>query len=256
MDREKEGKMCVRADLTECTGALPSGEAHVWHADFGTAQNRLDSLYNLLDHEEQERAWRFRVPAPREQFVISHAFLRLALSKYLQIGARDVRFRVSEYGKPELTNNSEVRFNLSHTDGAAVLAITCNRAVGVDVERVREDVEAVELAQRFFSAAEVDWLRSQPASARVAFFFACWTAKEAYIKACGTGLSMPLDGFSVIPRAGHERLQLEIYGDPGLSKTWSIWQLDLEPSLRCALAVQDVNVTVRFGKWLWPQTIL
>jgi len=246
--------MSVRPDLTGCTGALPSGEVHVWHADLAMAQNRLNSLFPLLDLEEQGRASRFKVPAPREQFVTSHAFLRLALSKYLQIGARNVRFRVAEYGKPELTNNSSIRFNLSHTNGAAVLAIVRHHAVGVDVERVRQDVEALELAQRFFSAAEVTWLRSQPASERFASFFACWTAKEAYIKACGMGLSTPLAGFSVIPHAGQERLHLEIFDDPQGSRSWSIWPLDLEPSLRCALAVQGANLTVRVGKWPWPQT--
>jgi 4'-phosphopantetheinyl transferase len=248
--------MSVRSDLTERAGVLPNHEVHVWHADLGMAQNRLNSLFPLLDLEEQGRASRFKVPGPREQFVSSRAFMRLALGKYLQIEARDVRFRVTEYGKPELKNTSSVQFNLSHTAGAAVLAIVRHKAVGVDVERVRQDVEAMELAQRFFSAAEVAWLRSQPAAERIASFFACWTAKEAYIKACGTGLSTPLAGFSVTPRAGHEKLQLEISDDPQRSRSWSIWQLDLEPSLRCALAVQGENLTVRLGKWPWPQTIL
>jgi 4'-phosphopantetheinyl transferase len=220
------------------------------------AKNQLDSLHQLLDAEEQERAARFRVPAPRAQFVTSLAFLRLALGKYLQLGARDVRFRVTEHGKPEFTNNSSVQFNLSHTDGATVLAIVRHKAVGVDVERVRRDVEVIGLAQRLFSAAEVNWLRSQPASERVEAFFASWTAKEAYIKARGTGLSTPLGGFSVVPNVCHETLQLEILGDPKQSGSWSLWQLDLGPSLRCAVAVRGTDLTVRLGKWPWPQTIL
>jgi len=248
--------MSVRLDLTECRGVLPNDEVHVWHADLRMAQNRLDSLYQLLDTEEQQRASRFKVVAPREQFLISHAFLRLTLGRYLRMGPCDVRFRVAEYGKPELTDGSDFRFNLSHTDGAAALAIVRNRAVGVDIERVRSDIEVIELAERFFSAPEVGWLRSQPASEHTASFFACWTAKEAYIKACGTGLSMPLAGFSVVPHAGDDKLQLEILGDPEQSRSWSIWQLDLDPSLRCALAVQGRDLMVRLGKWSWPRTIL
>jgi 4'-phosphopantetheinyl transferase len=250
--------MPVRADLNECEGMLPEREVHVWLAELAMPPNQLDSLYGFLDRKEQGRASRFRVRTPREEFVASHAFLRLALSRYLQIDPHEVRFQLAESGKPELADGSQLRFNLSHTDGTAVVAVTRNRAVGVDVERIRQDVEAMELAERFFSAAEVHWLRSQPAAGRIASFLACWTAKEAYIKACGTGLSTPLAGFSVIPCAGNEKLQLETFDAPASSRAWSIWQLDLGASLRSALAVQDgdAELMVRLGKWRWPQTLV
>src|SRR5205085_940988 len=117
------------------------------------------------------RASRFKVPAPRQQFVISRAFLRLALSRYLHIEPRDVRFRTLVHGKPELAADETIRFNLSHTDGAAALAVTHDRAVGIDVERVREDVEAIDIAARFFSTREANWLRSQILSKGSAAFF-------------------------------------------------------------------------------------
>jgi len=246
--------MPVLADLNECEGMLGDREVHVWCANLRMPPDRLDSLYRFLDQEERDRASRFRVRAPREEFVASHAFVRLTLGKYLQLDPGDVRFQITENGKPELTG-SKMRFNLSHSDGTAVLAIARNRAVGVDVERIREDTEAMELAERFFSAAEVDWLHSQPPSERIAWFFTCWTAKEAYIKACGTGLSMPLARFSVIPDAGNRKFQLEIVDAPHASENWSIWPLDLEAGLRGALAVQDGNaeLMVRLGKWQWPR---
>lgn len=248
--------MSVLADLTDCQGVLPDTEAHVWHADLGMPPGQLDPLYGLLDQEEQARASRFRVRAPREEFVASHAFLRLVLGKYLQLDPRAVRFQLAEKGKPELIDEN-IRFNLSHTQGAAVVAIVQKRRIGVDVERIREDTEAMELAERFFSAAEVDWLRSQPASEQIASFFACWTAKEAYVKACGTGLSTPLAGFSVTP-AAKEKWQLKIFDATHCSENWSIWPLDLGANLRGAVAVGsgDTELTVRLGKWQWLQTMV
>lgn len=242
-------------DLAEFDGVLPETEAHVWHADLRMPPDQIDSLYGLLDPEEQARASRFRVRTPREEFVASHAFVRLALGKYLQIDPHDVHFELSEKGKPQVAGDRNLKFNLSHTHGAAVLAIVRNRPVGVDVERIRDDTEAMELAERFFSRAEVDWLRSQPASGRVASFFNCWTAKEAYMKARGTGLAAPLSGFSVTPRADSQEMQLEMPDNPQECASWSIWQVDLENSLRCALAVQNgKGLIVRVGKWRWSRT--
>lgn len=239
-------------DLRECDGVLPDTEAHVWHADLRMPPDQIDSLYGLLDPEEQARASRFRVRTPREEFVASHAFVRLALGKYLEIEPRDVHFEINENGKPEVASGANLRFNLSHTHGAAVLAIVRQQPVGVDVERIREDTEAMELAERFLSPAEVDWLRSQPVSGRVAAFYTCWTGKEAYMKACGMGLSTPLARFSVIPRPGEDEMRLEVPDAPEQSASWSIRQLDLDTNLSCALAVQNgKQLIVRVRKWPW-----
>jgi len=121
----------------------------------------------------------------------------------------------------------------------------------IDVERIRDNIEAIELADRFFSTAEAQWLGSQSASERIGAFFVCWTAKEALLKARGTGLSMPLDEFTLIPDRGREQLQVEICSDE-FPKNWSIWQLNFGPGLRAALAVQGTDITVRCGNWVWP----
>jgi len=233
---------------------LASNEVHVWHADLNVKHDYTTSLFELLDCEEQERASLFRVPSPREQFVISHAFLRLVLAEYLQTDPADVRFHIAASGKPELMDDKSIRFSLSHTDGVAAIAITRDRAVGIDIERIREDVEAIDLANGFFSAAEAEWLRSQPASERIGAFFSCWTAKEALLKACGMGLSTPLSGFTVIRRPADEQMQVEICGNDCLSGNWSVWQLNLGSEVCAALALQETNITIRCQKWVWPFT--
>jgi 4'-phosphopantetheinyl transferase len=125
--------------------------------------------------------------------------------------------------------------------------------VGVDVERIRPETNALELAERFFSPPEVKWLRSQPPAQLVPSFFACWTAKEAYIKAQGEGLSLPLSSFGVLPRLSGSELHLQVYANAEESRRWSMWQLDLGPDLRAALAVEGENCRVRLGQWPSPE---
>jgi 4'-phosphopantetheinyl transferase len=225
-------------------GILPGDEVHVWQVDLVAWDKETESLLELLDAEERERAARFKFPTPRNQFVISRALLRQALGRYRRIEARDIHFRG--------TANCDLRFNLSHTAGATVFAFARHRQVGVDVERIRPNTDAPELAERFFSRPEVQWLRSQPAGQHIPSFFTCWTAKEAYIKAQGEGLSLPLSSFGVLPRPSGSELRLEVYGDPEESQRWSMWQLELGPELRAALAVEGVGCKVRLGHWPSP----
>lgn len=240
--------------LPNLDGSLPQDEVHVWYVDLPAWEKEVDSLLSLLNREEQERAARFKFPGPRNQFVISRALLRQLLGRYLRIEAREVQFRSATNGKPELATASgvhdDLRFNLSHTAGAAVIAITQRRQVGIDVERIRMDTNAMELADRFFSRPEVEWLRSQPASEQVPAFFTCWTGKEAYIKAHGEGLSMPLSSFGVLPAQGTGgcELQLKVYDNPEEARRWFICQLALGTGLRSALAVEGDNPRVRMGR--------
>jgi len=245
----------VRLDLTRLDGALPENEVHVWHADLATQEAAIGAYSELLDADEQQRASRFIIAAPRVQFVLSRAFLRIALGQYLGTPPRAVRFRTAEHGKPELATNTDLRFNLSHTAGTTVIAITRGRRVGVDVERIRENLNPIELGDRFFSRKEAEWLRSQPASQRFSAFFACWAAKESYIKAWGEGLSMPLAGFGLIPQGGNTKLELEVYAKPEASRGWSVWQLDLGPALRSAVAVEGEHCSIRMGQWS-PQDVV
>jgi 4'-phosphopantetheinyl transferase len=237
------------SDLIQMDGILGANELHVWHTDLTAQEAAIDRLFPLLDSHEQSRAARFIVPQPRVQFILSRAFLRIALGQYLRIEPREVSFRTAEHGKPELAGDIGLHFNLSHTDGTTMIAVTRAGRVGVDVERIRENLDPLQLGARFFSTQESEWLQSQPQDERFAAFFACWTAKEAYVKACGAGLSVPLDGFGVIPRVGDTELHLEIYGKPEESTRWSMWQFDLGQDLRSAVAVEAVHCKVRLGHW-------
>jgi len=240
--------------LRHLDGILPDDEVHVWQVDLVAWDKEAGSLLEFLDAAERERAARFKFAEHRNQFVISRALLRQALGRYLRIDARDLRFRTTANGKPELAADSDLQFNLSHTQGVTVFAVARRRHVGVDVERIRPETNALELAERFFSPQEVQWLRAQPASQHVPSFFSCWTAKEAYIKAHGEGLSMQLSSFGVlpVPGASGSRLQLSVYADPEKARRWSMWRLELGPDLRAALAVEGKGCKVRVGQWPTP----
>jgi len=235
--------------LAELDGQLPQGEVHVWLASLALKDDVVGKIGSLLTPEEQERAARFEVAAARKQFVASRALLRMALGKYLGIDARQVKFRLTSHGKPELADHRAIHFNLSHTEGLAAMAVTRAGAVGIDVEKIRNEAHVLELADRFFSKKEAALLRSQPERERISCFFSCWTAKEAYVKAHGGGLSIPLDGFAVILDAKRPELELEVFGDAAEARRWSMWRLELPAEFRGAVAVDGAIRRVRVG-WL------
>ena len=239
--------------LLNPTTILADDEAHVWHVDLDAWETAVGQLLETLNVEEQERAARFKVSAPCSQFVISRALLRRALGLYLGEDASKIRFRTTANGKPELDMQCDLRFNLSHTEGATVFAVTRNRGIGVDVEHIRDNTDTMALAARFFSAEEVQWLRAQPAAELVPSFFRVWTGKEAYIKAHGDGLSKLLSSFSVLPADEKSQLRLKVYDDPEESERWRMWKLELGPGLRAALAIEGDGTRVRLGKWPAPK---
>ena len=158
------------------------------------------ALWQLLSCDERERAGKFRYAEHRQHYIVARASLRRLLAERLRIAPRAVEFVETKYGKPRLApvhGSSDVEFNLSHSGILALYAFTSGRAVGVDVELIREVPDADDLAERFFSPTEIASLRALPPDQRSLAFLACWTRKEAFIKGLGLGLSCPLDAFDV-----------------------------------------------------------
>jgi 4'-phosphopantetheinyl transferase len=180
--------------------ALGAGEIHVWTASLYEPDD-VGAMRALLSGDEIERAGRFHFEKDRTAFILARGFLRTMLGRYL---GGEVRFVYRSHGKPAL-DRAGPGFNLSHTDGLALLGLTLESEIGVDVERIRSIENRDQIAERYFSPAEYGQVLSDDA------FFQCWTRKEAYIKAVGGGLSIPLksintDGWSVIdlrPRGGY-----------------------------------------------------
>lgn len=173
---------------------------HVWHAALDRDENVMSQLAATLSPDEKARADRFRFAKDRNHFTVARGLLRELLGAYLQQDPSSLEFSYGQHGKPALAGkhaSSGLCFNLSHSFGMAVYAFAEKRNLGIDVERVQQDSAGDDIARRFFSPREVSDLRSLPQESRPEAFFRCWTRKEAYIKALGTGLHTPLDSFSV-----------------------------------------------------------
>lgn len=179
---------------------LPPDEVHLWYVEYDDVADALLPRFEaLLDADESARRERFRFPRDRRAYAVSHALLRTTLSHYADVAPTDWRFKAGAYGRPETATPAEhaaLRFNLSHTRGAALVGVVRRFDVGVDLETVERNSDADALAERYFSPQEVHDLRTLPAERRRTAFFEYWTLKEAYVKARGLGLHLPLAKFS------------------------------------------------------------
>ncbi len=180
-----------------------------WLATERIGEAEWPRLAALLDDAERARAARFHFERDRRVFTAAHALLRATLSDFAEVAPRDWRFSIGEKGKPEAilrAGDAPLRANISHTRGLAAVALTLDRPVGVDVEWVKRDSATLEIAERFFAPDECAQLFARPADQAEDTFFAFWTLKEAYIKAVGLGLSLPLDAFAFsLDAAGEPR---------------------------------------------------
>lgn len=219
--------------------ALPPDEVHVWLVEpERIVDPRLVAAYlPLLDAGERERQRRFHFERHRHQYLVSHALVRLALSRYAPVAPEAWRFVPNEYGRPAIVGpeGQWLRFNLSHTDGMALVAVGRDVDLGADIEDAQRSGETVEIADHYFARSEVQALRALPKERQQARFFEYWTLKEAYIKARGAGLSLPLDQFAFDLVPGQ---MPRITFDPRMGDVPDVWQfVQHQPSERHQAAV-------------------
>ena len=179
---------------------LNENDVHVWRAFLDCDRAALGNSEASLASDERARASRFVFARDRDRFIRGRGVLRAILSHYTNRPADTLEFRYEPEGKPRLDlldSDRPIRFNLAHSRHLAVYAVSRNREIGIDVEAVRSDFIGEELAERYFSPSEMVELRSLRPDQRQEGFFLCWTRKEAYVKALGAGLAIPLDSFDV-----------------------------------------------------------
>ena len=235
-------------DPPPVTLSLGSNEVHIWRTALDLDATEVQSLWQTLSADEQEKARRFHFQQDRERFIVARGLLRVILGRYLNAEPGHLRFCYSPLGKPSLSRGfgrETLRFNLSHSDGLALYAVTLGREVGVDLERLHPDLADEQIAQRFFSPHEVAQLNSLPPNLRQEAFFNCWTRKEAYIKARGEGLTLRLDQFDVSLAPGEPAALLDTKDDPQEASRWSLRELVPGPGYVAALAAEGYNWQLR-----------
>lgn len=233
---------------------LPRDEVHVHYlvSDEITDPRLLSAYETLLAPDERERRDRYRFDHSKREYLLTRALVRTTLSRYAPVAPRAWTFDKNQWGCPSIADPAyaNLRFNLSNTQGLIACAVVDGRDVGVDVEDTSRKTETVGIADRFFSPREVEALRALPEEAQQARFFAYWTLKEAYIKARGMGLAIPLDQFSFLLDDGPP---IRIAFEPELGDDASTWQFEhlaLTPKHTTSAAVRrgaapDMKFVVR-----------
>ena len=217
----------------------------VWTLETTAVPTALDRLQSLLDASERARAGRYRFERDCRRFVVRRACLRLLLADHVGVPPERLRFEASPTGKLRLADGLSpvpFEFSLSQSEDLAVFAIATERRLGVDVERVATDRPLADLARRFFSPVEVSALEAAPPGERVNSFYRCWTAKEAFLKARGDGLSLPLDSFAVDFGAHAPPALLSFAGDAAEVSRWSFAWLSLGSAYAGALVAEGPAV--------------
>ena len=224
--------------------SLETGTVHVWRIALDQENERLERFRRTLEAGELDRAGRFHFDKHRRHFIVARGFLRSVVARYLGSQPETLRFEYGAYGKPALESGHTLRFNLSHSNEVALLAVTLDAELGVDVEHIRADFASEDIARRYFSRVEVEAFNALPPEERVAAFFRCWTRKEAYIKAIGKGLSQALDAFDVTlaPDMAPALLRAED-DDPA---RWLLTDVDVGGGYAGALVVERPVAEVRF----------
>ena len=251
---------------------------HLWRAWLRASDVHLAHLRAQLNAEELGRVDRFIFPEHRRRFLIARVALRGILARYVGRAPGELGFETAPGGKPYLAANhvgtdmvdkmgtqnfpresivspfypplypGDIQFNMTHSADLMLLAVTVRRELGVDVEQVRDRVACDRLAKRYFAPDEVEELNSLPEGERRAAFFRCWTRKEAYIKAVGKGLALPLRSFFVPVRPGATML-ITSAEEPGGIAAWTLRNLEPAKGFVGALVADGPVTALRCYEW-------
>ncbi len=239
---------CSTPSKSECI--LTNHDIDLWCVMLKSRFKNIDKFWQVVSPHERDRACRFHFVRHRERFIICRGLLRILLSFYTGIQPDSQEFTYGKYGKPALRGDlagNQIHFNVSHSRECILIAITKIAPVGVDVEYVLRNSDHQNIAKRFFSPAEWENLCCLPHDQRREAFYNCWTRKEAYIKAIGSGLSTPLDSFVVTLTPGLEARILSLNGDPRRASGWSLYHLKPAPDYVAALAIEHQNCRLKIS---------
>ncbi len=239
--------MCPTRNIAEANFEIESplllaeNEVQIWRVDLEAVRADEPRWQRVLSSDESRRAARFHFPVDRQRFVASRALLRTILAGYLTADPKGLSFSYSKKEKPSLgpdQADSGVTFNVSHSGGIALFAFARRREIGIDVERAGRDFDVEAIAKRFFSTHEQEQLAALPKEKRVEGFFRCWTRKEAYIKATGDGLSLPLHQFDVSIAEDDSDALLCTRPDNSAAALWRLRDIPLGAGYVAALCVR------------------
>jgi 4'-phosphopantetheinyl transferase len=210
---------------------LLDADIHVWSVDLNLNPQQVSEFDRVLTTQERQRAAKFINPLHGSRWTVARGYLRYVLSQYLDCTPAEIVFSYGQQGKPAIEGN-DLQFNLSHSGDRAVYAISAKFPIGIDIEHIHP-LPAADLVDRFFSAQEQAIFHRLPVDLQQAAFFHAWTQKEAYLKACGTGLNTPLDQIevSIDPRTPPAIITAPLTG------IWQIEKLVISPEYAGSIVI-------------------
>jgi 4'-phosphopantetheinyl transferase len=226
--------------------SIAATRVDVWRARLAVAPDVLARLKAHLDETEKARAGRFVFERDANRFVAARGILRELLARYVEHSPAELEFEYGPRGKPALRPGSSrgLCFNVSHSHEMAAYAFARDRQLGIDIELIRPDFAGQEIAERYFSASEVAELTGLPAEVRAQAFFLCWTRKEAYIKALGEGLEIPLKSFAVsLTPGGPDELR------SADASRWELHSFEPAPGYAGALVAEGGGLSICYWDW-------
>ena len=230
---------------------LRPGHVHVWRARLEDSSAQATYYRSYLSTDEIQRAERCRVPHPQYQFVVTRGILRKLLGRYLDVPPTQLRFEIHPQGKPTLVDPSvpAFQFNVSHARGMALLAVTVEHALGIDVEWINQKLHVRDIATRYFSSREVAYLSTLPPEQVTQEFYAFWTCKEAYLKMKGKGLSKGLAQCEITLFPDNLRVGLEPLDLKEKAKACSLLRMSVSPEHIGAVAVERPTAEISYWNW-------
>ena len=213
---------------------------HIWRFSLDE-KDELDRLGGLLSREEAVRAKGFAFDVHRTRFIVGRTRLRLILGAYARVDGASLELEGGPGGKPRLAGKaaeSGLRFNFSGSDSLGVLAVAQGREVGVDIERIKPIERLDALVEHSLSRSERAAYAALPQARRLSAFYSGWTRKEAFIKATGHGLSLPLDRFNVPLGAGDPAAPMRVRDESGAESQWTLQHVDCGPDYAGAVCAE------------------
>ena len=194
----------------------------IWTINLEVSPDLLSIYLADLNTDEIVRLERYRREIDRTNFIVSRAVLKRLIASKLSINTSDVVFEENQFGKPRIIQNYPLQFNLSHSGKLAIIGFTENHRIGVDVEYMKDDIEYEKIARHHFAPEELEVLIEQPMDQLRDYFYRCWTRKESFIKAEGSGVSYPLDSFIVSMHSDDEAAILNFKDSSENQSEWSM----------------------------------
>lgn len=233
---------------------LNEDQVHLWRASLDPPRVILEDLAHTLSEDEIAKADKFRFSKHRQRFIVARGILRQLLGQYLQISPSKIEFQYGDHGKPYLSksiSSSSLEFNVSHSQAYALYGFSLNHTIGVDLEYLRPMKDAAQIAQRFFSPQEFEFVNCLSGEQQQRVFFKLWTAKEAYLKATGTGLAGSLASIDIDFDQAEIPCLKSIQGNTAAIVPWSMYPCIPALDYVGAIAIKTKITLQQIKYWNW-----